>query len=74
MIVPVGPEGGTQFFTQFDKDEAGNISTRELMSVLYVPLTDKSKQIGRTLLWINLQKTGLFFSIFLNLSVLNLKF
>ena len=50
MIVPVGPEGGTQFFTQVDKDEAGNISKRELMSVMYVPLTDKSKQIGRTLL------------------------
>lgn len=47
MIIPVGPPGGTQYFTQIDKEANGNIKQKELMGVMYVPLTDKSVQVGR---------------------------
>jgi len=49
MIIPVGPEGGTQYFTQVDKDLDGRTHIRELMGVMYVPLTDRSKQLGRSI-------------------------
>ncbi|XP_041988583.1 protein-L-isoaspartate(D-aspartate) O-methyltransferase [Aricia agestis] len=44
LIVPVGPEGGEQYLTQVDKALDGTTSTKKLMSVIYVPLTDKSHQ------------------------------
>ena len=33
-------------FTQFDKLPNGEIARKELMNVMYVPLTDKSKQMS----------------------------
>ncbi|KAJ2942617.1 hypothetical protein O0L34_g2083 [Tuta absoluta] len=44
MIVPVGPEGGEQYLTQVDKLSDGTTSIKKLMSVIYVPLTDKDHQ------------------------------
>ncbi|XP_077286890.1 protein-L-isoaspartate (D-aspartate) O-methyltransferase [Arctopsyche grandis] len=43
LIVPVGP-GGDQRLTQVDKSADGSITTKVLMDVCYVPLTDKNKQ------------------------------
>ncbi|XP_055389617.1 protein-L-isoaspartate(D-aspartate) O-methyltransferase [Condylostylus longicornis] len=40
LIVPVGPEGGSQNLEQYDKDNAGNVVNTTLMGVMYVPLTD----------------------------------
>ncbi|XP_037937039.1 protein-L-isoaspartate(D-aspartate) O-methyltransferase isoform X2 [Teleopsis dalmanni] len=40
LIVPVGPEGGEQYMMQYDKDEAGEVTSSRLMGVMYVPLTD----------------------------------
>ncbi|CAG4971838.1 unnamed protein product [Parnassius apollo] len=44
LIVPVGPEGGDQHLTQVDKAADGSTTIKKLMSVIYVPLTDKSHQ------------------------------
>ncbi|KOB65874.1 Protein-L-isoaspartate O-methyltransferase [Operophtera brumata] len=44
MIVPVGPEGGEQHLTQVDKAQDGTTTVKKLMSVIYVPLTDKDHQ------------------------------
>ncbi|KAI5638826.1 protein-L-isoaspartate(D-aspartate) o-methyltransferase (PCMT) domain-containing protein [Phthorimaea operculella] len=44
MIVPVGPEGGEQYLTQVDKLSDGTTTVKKLMSVIYVPLTDKDHQ------------------------------
>ncbi|KAJ8721582.1 hypothetical protein PYW07_002357 [Mythimna separata] len=44
LIVPVGPEGGEQHLTQVDKAEDGTTTVKKLMSVIYVPLTDKDRQ------------------------------
>ncbi|XP_072938585.1 protein-L-isoaspartate(D-aspartate) O-methyltransferase isoform X2 [Epargyreus clarus] len=44
LIVPVGPEGGEQHLTQVDKAADGTTTVKKLMSVIYVPLTDKSHQ------------------------------
>lgn len=40
MICPVGPAGDTQHLKQYDKMQNGEIKTENLMSVVYVPLTD----------------------------------
>lgn len=40
MIVPVGPDGGTQYLEQYDKDQDGKVAKTRLMGVMYVPLTD----------------------------------
>ncbi|CAJ0933022.1 unnamed protein product [Ranitomeya imitator] len=44
LILPVGPEGGSQVLEQYDKDSAGIITKVRLMGVMYVPLTDKKWQ------------------------------
>ncbi|NP_001040252.1 L-isoaspartyl protein carboxyl methyltransferase [Bombyx mori] len=44
LIVPVGPEGGEQHLTQVDKAQDGTTTVKKLMSVIYVPLTDKEHQ------------------------------
>ena len=46
LIVPVGPDGGTQYLEQHDKSEDGNVTVKRLMGVRYVPLTSKEKQLG----------------------------
>ncbi|XP_030070858.1 protein-L-isoaspartate(D-aspartate) O-methyltransferase isoform X1 [Microcaecilia unicolor] len=44
LILPVGPEGGSQVLEQYDKTSDGQIVKTQLMGVIYVPLTDKKKQ------------------------------
>ncbi|KAI8819676.1 protein-L-isoaspartateD-aspartate O-methyltransferase [Fimicolochytrium jonesii] len=45
MIIPVGKPHGRQELMQIDKDEEGNVHYKELMGVMFVPLTDKHKQV-----------------------------
>lgn len=47
LILPVGPEGGNQVMMQYDKTKNGQILEKQLMNVIYVPLTDKEKQWPR---------------------------
>jgi len=47
LIIPVGPEGGAQYLEQIDRSADGKkVSREKLMGVRYVPLTDKSHQLG----------------------------
>ncbi|KAM4662726.1 protein-L-isoaspartate(D-aspartate) O-methyltransferase-like [Discoglossus pictus] len=47
LILPVGPERGSQVLEQYDKGSDGKITKTRLMGVMYVPLTDKKKQWPR---------------------------
>jgi len=38
MLIPVGPNGGSQNLVQVDKSPNGNITQREVLGVRYVPL------------------------------------
>ncbi len=40
MVIPVGEPHTTQYLTLVEKDEAGKITTKRLLPVAFVPLTD----------------------------------
>uniref|UniRef100_A0A5K3FRQ9 Protein-L-isoaspartate O-methyltransferase n=2 Tax=Mesocestoides corti TaxID=53468 RepID=A0A5K3FRQ9_MESCO len=45
LVCPVGPAGGNQSLVQVDKDLDGRTTTvKELMGVIYIPLTDLHRQ------------------------------
>jgi len=44
MVIPVGEEHETQSIKLLQKDSAGNLSEKELLSVMYIPLCDREKQ------------------------------
>uniref|UniRef100_A0A915AEM6 Protein-L-isoaspartate(D-aspartate) O-methyltransferase n=2 Tax=Parascaris univalens TaxID=6257 RepID=A0A915AEM6_PARUN len=46
MLIPVGEANGHQRFIQVDKLEDGNVKSTDLMGVIYVPLTDRERQVG----------------------------
>ena len=44
MVIPVGPNGGSQSIMFVDKDQSGRVSQSRELGVSYIPLTEKSKQ------------------------------
>ncbi|XP_025159964.1 protein-L-isoaspartate(D-aspartate) O-methyltransferase isoform X1 [Harpegnathos saltator] len=48
LILPMGPENSDQVLVQVDKTMDGQIKRRSLMSVVFVPLTDKERQYRRS--------------------------
>jgi len=49
LVVPVGGDLWSQALTVVDKHEDGTITTREAMSVRYVPLCSVGRQVSREL-------------------------
>lgn len=47
LVVPVGPDGGTQHLVVVDKDEDGHLTAKSVMGVMYVPLTSRDSQLTR---------------------------
>ncbi|XP_065144432.2 l-isoaspartyl protein carboxyl methyltransferase, like [Paramisgurnus dabryanus] len=44
LVLPVGPQGGSQVLEQYDRQSDGTFLRKALMGVIYVPLTDKDSQ------------------------------
>lgn len=44
LVLPVGPDGGSQVLEQYDRQSDGTFLKTALMGVVYVPLTDKRQQ------------------------------
>ncbi|KAG7328186.1 hypothetical protein KOW79_008130 [Hemibagrus wyckioides] len=44
LVLPVGPEGGSQVLEQYDRQSDGTFVKKALMGVVYVPLTDRRYQ------------------------------
>ena len=47
MVIPVGPENGSQEIYLVDKDNGGKVTQRYILGVRYVPLTTKTHQLSR---------------------------
>jgi protein-L-isoaspartate(D-aspartate) O-methyltransferase len=45
MVVPVGPEGAEQKLAVVDKAENGSVNRFDAMGVVYVPLTNRERQL-----------------------------
>ena len=45
LVIPVGPQGGSQYIYIIDKDKNGKINQRRELGVSYVPLTSVNKQL-----------------------------
>ena len=45
LVIPVGPQGGSQYIYIIDKDKNGKINKRRELGVSYVPLTSVNKQL-----------------------------
>uniref|UniRef100_G3P1J6 Protein-L-isoaspartate(D-aspartate) O-methyltransferase n=1 Tax=Gasterosteus aculeatus aculeatus TaxID=481459 RepID=G3P1J6_GASAC len=44
LVLPVGPDGGSQVLEQYDRKSDGTFVKKALMGVVYVPLTDRRRQ------------------------------
>jgi len=48
MVIPVGPDGGSQHLMMVDKAKDGTITEQRLEGVRYVPLCSKEYQLNKT--------------------------